>query len=281
VSSAPPLGQHDVFRDVTTWDAGQAEEWVAALALRAAAEDQAAMRQRILGRLGLKPGATVVEIGCGLGRLLGDCAEVVAPGGRLIGVEPQPVFARHARQYLEGLTRLCKVEVREASADALGVADGVADACLAQTVLVHLPEATLRGALSEMVRVTRPGGTVMSVDQDGDTWVIDHPDRETTRAIVRFNSDQRFADGWTGRRLRRLFAEAGLVDPAVEVWPHADTERSSYLFGSCIRLAGAAAQVGAITLGQLGSWVEELEARAARGQFFSAISYFAVTGRRP
>lgn len=42
------------------------------------------------------------------------------------------------------------------------------------------------------------GGRFVSVDQDADTWTIDHPDRELTRRIVRFNSDHRYVDGWAG-----------------------------------------------------------------------------------
>lgn len=44
-----------------------------------------------------------------------------------------------------------------------------------------------------MTRVVRPKRYVMSVDHDSDTWSIDHPDRDLTRAIIHFNSDQRFA----------------------------------------------------------------------------------------
>lgn len=59
---------------------------------------------------------------------------------------------------------------------------------------------------------TRSGGRVVSANQDTETWVVDHPDRSLTRRLVQFYADQRFADGWTGRRLRSLFLHAGLID---------------------------------------------------------------------
>jgi hypothetical protein len=52
----------------------------------------------------------------------------------------------------------------------------------------------------------------VSANQDTETWVVDHPDRSLTRRLVQFYADQRFADGWTGRRLRSLFLHAGLID---------------------------------------------------------------------
>lgn len=273
------LGEHDVFRHVAEWDDAVASDWAAALELRASAADQQAIRKKILALADLRPGGTVVEIGCGVGILLSDCAAAVSPGGCVIGIEPQPVFAARARARLSGLRCDCRTEVRSDSAYALGIRDALADACVAQSVLIHLPEPAIRSAIREMARVTRPGGRVVSVDQDGDTWVIDHPDRDVTRRIVRFNSDQRFADGWTGRRLRRLFQECGLGTVTVDVWTHADTERSSYLFGSCVRLARAAAEAGYISPGQCGDWLQSLEDLAARGKFFSSISYFAAVGR--
>ena len=273
------LGEHDVFRNVTSWDDSVASDWAAALELRASAQDQKVIRQRILKLASLQPGDTVVEIGCGVGMLLADCATVVSPNGLVIGVEPQPVLAAHAKAKLADLNCNCKTEIRFDSADALGIPDGIANACIAQTVLIHLPEPILKDAIREMARITKPNGHVINVDQDGDTWVIDHPDRETTRRIVRFNSDQRFADGWMGRRMRRLFGECGLTNLSVEVWNHIDTDRSSYLFSSCVRLANAAVEKGYITFEQCTSWLQTLDELAARGQFFSSISYFAVVGQ--
>jgi ubiquinone/menaquinone biosynthesis C-methylase UbiE len=87
-------------------------------------------------------------------------------------------------------------------------------------VLEHLPDAGR--ALTEMVRVTRPRGRIVVFDIDWDTLIIDHPDRETTRTIVRSYSDS-IRNGWIGRQLPRLFKEQHLevlfTDP-VQVFVH-------------------------------------------------------------
>lgn len=122
---------------------------------------------------------------------------------------------------------------------------------------------------------------MLSVDQDGDTWIIDHPDRELTRHIVRFNSDQRYADGWRGRQLRRLFLEAGLVYVQVHCWVHIDTDASSYLFGMAERLAFAASEAGVVDKEEAIRWIHDLRDLAVQGKFFSSMNYYACVGVRP
>jgi ubiquinone/menaquinone biosynthesis C-methylase UbiE len=275
-----PLGTHDVFRDVISWNDDTSKLWVDALNLRATSQDQIALRAHLIELAQLRPGDTVVEVGCGTGALLCDLACSVSPGGRAIGVEPQPALAKAALQRLSAAGYGSVGEVRYESAHRLSVECESAAVCLAQTVLIHLPDKILEQALFEMIRVVRRGGRVISVDQDGDTWVIDHPDRDLTRRIVRFNIDQRYADGWTGRRLRRFFRQAGLSHVEVHLWTHVDTNGESYLFGMAKRLAGAAAEVGVITPSERDEWVQQLHEVASAGNFFSSINYYACVGVR-
>lgn len=272
-----PLGTNDPFRDLETWDANTARFWMEALEQRAVAADQRGLRTRSIQLVGVQTGDTVIEVGCGTGALLADLTRAVRPGGHAIGIEPQPVFAEAARQRLlrEGLAS--DAEVRTARAEHLDLPNAQAAACLAQTVFIHLPAGALQRTLAEMVRAVRHGGRVLSVDQDGDTWVIDHPDRELTRRIVRFNSDQRYADSWRGRQLRRLFLEAGLVHVEVHCWVHIDTDASSYLFGMAERLALAASEAGVVDKEEAIRWIHDL---AAQGNFFSSMNYYAGVGVR-
>jgi SAM-dependent methyltransferase len=277
---AHPLGGHDPFRDPETITETEAREWAAVLDQRGVAPDQVALRRRLVELVRLKSGATAVDLGCGTGVLLADLARAVGPKGRAVGVEPQPVFVDWARQRMarEGLTW---AEVRAGRAERSGLPDASADACLALTVLNHVPAALLTQALAEMMRVVRPGGRVLSADQDADTWTIDHPDRELTRRLVIYDSDQRFADGWTGRRLRGLFLDAGLTDVEVQVLPTVDDTEGSYLQGRAERLALRAAEMGVIGPDQAERWIDELREVAARGRFFSSINYYACVGVRP
>src|SRR5262249_37292507 len=152
------------------------------------------------------------------------------------------------------------------------------DVCIAQTVLCHLPPPELDATLAEMMRVTRRGGRIVSADQDADTWVVDHPDRALTRRLVAFYADQRFADGWTGRRLRSLFLQAGLTDVETRALVVIDTSVESYGFRIAIDRARAAAGAGWITEGELDTWVRALEDEAAAGRFFPGLNFYVAAG---
>jgi len=279
-NSETPLGAHDAFKNAAAWDSETSQMWVAALNLRATATDQIALRRQLVSLANLKHGDLAVEVGCGTGALLCDLARAVGASGQVVGVEPQTALAEAARQKIaaKGFSEIATV--KNESAEHLSVESETAAACLAQTVLIHLPEQFLQNALAEMARVVRRAGRVVSCDQDGDTWTIDHPDRELTRRIVRFNSDQRYADGWTGRRLRRLFRGAGLHRIEVQTLVHTDTDKSSYLFGMAERIAKAAEEVGAITSVECQAWLEQLNESAAQDNFFSSINYYICAGTR-
>ena len=60
-----------------------------------------------------------------------------------------------------------------------------------------------------MIRVVRPGSSVVVADPDWEILVIDVSDRAVTRRILKFNCDT-FSHGWIGRQLPGLFQQAGL-----------------------------------------------------------------------
>ena len=274
------LGTHDLFKNGVVWDEVTAQRMVDVLDQRSASLDQVKLRERIIELSGVGPGDSVVEIGCGTGALLCDLARSVGPGGRVIGTDVQPAFVQAAIERLSKAGYASISEVKSESAEKLSLGSESANVCFAQTTLVHLPEKILRQALLEMVRVVRKGGKVISVDQDGDTWIIDHPNRDLTRRIVAFNCDHRYADGWTGRRLRRFFREAGLCDAAVYPWTHMDVEAESYLFAMATRLAKAAAEAGVILMTEHDEWMQQLYATASAGNFFSSINFYTCVGTR-
>lgn len=274
-------GKDDPFRDVATWDERTAAQWVELLRQRSEAADQIRLRRELLRTAGVKAGDHVLEIGCGIGVLLGDIARVVGRSGRVVGIDPQPRLAQAARDAVRRVPDFVEPEVRVGRADRLDFATGSFDVCLAQTVLIHLADSDMMRSLAEARRVLRAGGTFVTVDQDADTWTLDHPDRVLTRRIVQFNSDQRYADGWTGRRLHRLLRSAGFDDIRVQVVTQVDLGSDSYLLGMARRIAAAAAAAGALTEQEAAVWLGALDRRAAEGTFFSSMNYYVCAGREP
>jgi SAM-dependent methyltransferase len=102
---------------------------------------------------GIKAGERAVDVGSGPGALT---AELVARLGAdaVAAVDPSPPFVQAVRERHPGVT------VRQAPAEDLPFADADFDAALAQLV-VHFMTDPVAG-LSEMRRVTRPGGVVVA-----------------------------------------------------------------------------------------------------------------------
>lgn len=118
-----------------------------------------------VGLTGVPASAPVLDVGCGPGMLT---AELVRRQGasRVAAVDPVATFVAAAAAAHPG------ADVRQASAEALPFADESFDATLAQLV-VHFMSDPL-GGLSEMRRVTRPGGRVSACvwDHGGGTGAL-------------------------------------------------------------------------------------------------------------
>jgi ubiquinone/menaquinone biosynthesis C-methylase UbiE len=274
-----PIGAFDAFRNCDSWDTREARYWIDILNQRAAAPDQVALRSFILAQSDLQPGETVLEIGCGTGRLLPELARATGKTGRVIGLEPQPLFAKEAERFILEEKQSATTKVLTGGAEDIPLPDASVDICVAQTVLIHIPSDKFPKVFSEVKRVLKPDGRFMSVDQDGDTWIIDHPDRAVTRKVIQFNSDYRYADGWTGRYLGRLFRQNGFQNVRVQAWTHMDTESGSYLHRMAQRIAQAAAEHGILSQDECRKWLNELDERTTKGNFFSSICFFCCQGR--
>jgi ubiquinone/menaquinone biosynthesis C-methylase UbiE len=100
-------------------------------------------------------------VGCGAGIDSLIAAGMVAPGGRVIGVDMTPsMLTKACHAAVEsGLTN---VEFLAALAEALPVADQWADVDIGNGVLNLLPDKP--AALAEMARVLRPGGRLQVAD---------------------------------------------------------------------------------------------------------------------
>jgi SAM-dependent methyltransferase len=98
------------------------------------------------------PGLDWLDVGCGTGALSEAILAGAAPRD-LLAVDPSEAFAATARARLHP-----RADVRVAGAGALPADDASRDAVVAGLVLNFVPDRP--GALAEMRRVARPGGTV-------------------------------------------------------------------------------------------------------------------------
>jgi 2-polyprenyl-3-methyl-5-hydroxy-6-metoxy-1,4-benzoquinol methylase len=166
----------------------------------------------------LRPGATVLDVGCGPGTITVDIAARVAPG-RVRGIEPVPTPLEHARKHAAGTT------VEFALGDVYALAEPTAsyDVVHAHQVLQHLTDPV--AALREMLRVCRPDGVVGVRDADyaAMAWYPADPLLDRWLAIYRAVAHGNGAEPDAGRRLLSWARAAGAADivPTASVWCYA------------------------------------------------------------
>jgi SAM-dependent methyltransferase len=105
-----------------------------------------------LSWLGIGAGRRWLDVGCGTGALSAAVLDLCAPSS-VVGVEPSEGFLEKARTALAG-----RAVLRRGTAADIPVESASVDVTVSGLVLNFAPDA--RAALTEMSRVTVPGGTI-------------------------------------------------------------------------------------------------------------------------
>jgi SAM-dependent methyltransferase len=157
----------------------------------------------------LRPGAWLLDCGCGPGSITLGLARLVAPGG-VIGVDREPSQVAAAVRAASG-GRGSNARFLAAEADRLPFADASFDAVFSHALLEHLADPV--GALREFRRVLRPAGRVGVCSPDWDGFVLAPDSAEVRRALAVYAGMQRSngGDPGAGRRLGDHLAEAGFT----------------------------------------------------------------------
>ena len=161
--------------------------------------------------LGVLADTHVLEVGSGLGLLAADVASA-APNVHVVGVEQAAAQIAAAAQH---------PGVRYVQGDAhdLEFGDGTFDLVYARYLLEHVTDPV--NVLREMRRVARPGGRVVACENDVSLLRLDPPCPAFDRVWKAFQQYQRQlgGDSRIGRRLYRLFREAGFSNIELSVQP--------------------------------------------------------------
>jgi len=162
------------------------------------------------GQSYLRPGMTVLDLGCGVGTITADIAQRVAPG-QVIAVDLDPGVLKLAAQYAaeRGVTN---IDFRLGNAYRLDLADASVDLAHAHQVLQHVADPV--AALAEMTRVTRPGGLVAA--RDGDyaafTWYPASDGLDEWLRLYRLVARANGGEPDAGRHLLAWVHQAGLTE---------------------------------------------------------------------
>lgn len=189
-----------------------------------AAQAQAIWPQEreLLRRLPLPAAARVLDVGCGTGEFERRAAEEL-PAARFLGIDLHAPHLALARERCRAHGE--RIEFRVGDAFELDLPDRAFDLAVCRHLLQAVPQP--ERVLSQLARVTRPGGWLHLVAEDY-AMLHFHP---TERDVDRFFLDGpcRFAertgtDLRSGRRMFTHLRRLGLVEVAVH-WVVVDTVR--------------------------------------------------------
>jgi ubiquinone/menaquinone biosynthesis C-methylase UbiE len=193
------------------------------------ADELAPESMAVLDRVGLRPGDSAIDLGCGPRGVIDLLAERVSPGGRVVGLDADRAHLAMASEFV-ATQGLSGVEIVQGDARHTGLATGSFDLVHARALLVNLPQPA--EVLAEMVRLARPGGWVAGLEPDVEAAICypPHPAFDRLCEIFALAFARDGADPHFGRRMAGLYRQAGLADVVVEaragVYPAGHSRRT-------------------------------------------------------
>jgi ubiquinone/menaquinone biosynthesis C-methylase UbiE len=234
-------------------------------------------RRTLLAHLGLHATSEVLEAGSGPGTALPDLLEWVGPNGRIVGIDPTRALVQQAQVRAREARALQAVydvgDIRQ-----IDWPDDTFDAAFCDKILVHV--GPVSQAIAELVRVTRAGGRVGAVEWFSQGMAI-AADYALTRQVLDGSAPAGALNPMAPLELEHLLGEAGLqqIQSGSVI-----AESGRYLPSLKIMLqrrVQQAVDLGAISMAAGSAWLEELESRDARGQFYwSALVRWAAGSKR-
>jgi ubiquinone/menaquinone biosynthesis C-methylase UbiE len=230
-------------------------------------------KRRAIDLLQLEPGGRVLEVGCGTGEESRALGELVGPNGRVTAVDVSQAMVDVARRRSDGLN--LPIEFQVGDAHRLDFPGGSFDGscCLSTLEIVSDP----RKVVSELIRVTRPGGRVVVTALDGETYVVSSPERALTRKIVN-NFCDKVVNGWLGRELPGLCLELGLTGLSLFASPTWLTDFPLVRDHWLRSMADTARDAGVISAAEADGWLAGVEKTYQAGAFVFACTTIVVGG---
>lgn len=197
--------------------------------LQRQADELAPDSAALLDRVGLRPGQSAIDLGCGPRGILDLLARRVSPGGRVVGLDADSAHTAMAAKFVSDQA-LAGVEIVTADARHTGLPSASFDLVHARTLLINLPDPAQ--VVAEMLRLARPGGWVAVAEPDTEYALCYPPSRAFDRVCEIFAVvfSRNGADPAIGRRVPELFRQAGLAgvkaESRTQMYPPGNSRRT-------------------------------------------------------
>jgi ubiquinone/menaquinone biosynthesis C-methylase UbiE len=164
---------------------------------------------------GLRDGMSIAELGSGPG-FLTEKMLTAFPHLKVTAIEIDPLLVAYAKDYLS--SKKLEYKIIQSSLMDTGLAANSFDFAITRLVLEHLPDPV--GAIQEVLRIVKPGGKAVFVDNDFNMHIMTHPHIAELRELYDAYCQSREAEGGNpkiGRELPVLLKKAGFAKVNFEV----------------------------------------------------------------
>jgi SAM-dependent methyltransferase len=234
-----------------------------------------ALVRNVLDSVEIRPGEVVLEVGGGSGVVVREIARRTAGANPIIDVDISPYLLREAEALAKQAGLADRISFQEGRGEAIPLADGSVDIALSFTVM---EEGDADRMLSELVRVTRPGGRIGAIVRSLDIppWT-NAPLSPGVRAKVDAPGRGDVAPaGCADASLYQRFLRAGLVG-LVCFSQLASVDASHPARIAVLKRMSLAA----LTEEESAEWAAAVAQAEAEGTFFIAMPHHCAVGIKP
>lgn len=252
------------------------EKFVRCLKLQSSLKFYQDYKQKTFNLLQPFEGASILEVGCGIGEDAIALAKLVGTKGKIIAVDRSRSMIEQAIASVSSLN--LSIEFCCADARQLPFQNNSFDGARVDRTLQHIAEA--KTVIAEMARVVRLGGIIVAMEPDWETFMVNSDNRKITRQLLNFWCDS-FPSGWIGRNLPKYFHQAGLTDIQVnpQTFVTTDFTLAEQIF-DLVLTTGKAKEAAIISPQEADNWLDELHSLEQKGEFFASFTALIVSGKK-
>jgi ubiquinone/menaquinone biosynthesis C-methylase UbiE len=230
-------------------------------------------RERMLELCPVAEKSIVLDVGCGIGTETARIASRVGKYGKVHGVDSSKAMILGARSRTKNLNLSLDFDVCDAQA--LPFEDSSFHLCRAEKVLLYVDDPAQ--AISEMARITRPGGQVIVFDFDYGACFVDSDHVAITRQIEELlRSDPR--QPTIGRELPHLMRRANLRIETIE--PITLTTTVAIARRVYAKAVAKGVTAGLFAASDADAWWREQEAMDQEGRLYHAHHGYIVAASK-
>ena len=261
------------FSDV---DATDADDFIDRLDKMRISADFRRYKLESFDAMRIAPGAHVADIGCGAGDDVRALGERVGPEGKAYGIDLSKAMVAEAKGRFADCANL---DFMAAPIEALPIATESLDAIRADRVLIHVEDPG--AAITEMLRVLRPGGRLVLCEPDMVGFWVSSDDPDATGLICSAIAKS-CVNPYLPRDMGVMLRDMGLQEIGHTALAMISDDFPT--IDSVVRFelaAQAAAAMNPDFAERLGRWMPEQRQRKQEDRFAAGMSVMTASATKP